>query len=329
MTLLTLDEIETLTFAALTRAGASGHQAHPVARSIRRAEADDIRPVGLGFLPLYLAHLKSGKVDGKASPGMSMPRPGNVTVDAAHGFAHPAFDLGLDALDKAARACGVASMAITRSYSIGVLGHPAEDVALRGLLAIVVSNAPPNMTAWGGKRKIFGTNPLAFAVPREGAPPLVVDQATTMVTRVALVAAASEGRTIPDDWAFDADGRPTTDPAAALKGSMAPAGGAKGANVALLVEVLAAALAGANLSMDAHPYGIADGPPPGVGQLILAFDPGGFAPGFSDRIEKLLGVISADGARVPGDRRLAARARSMQGGVEVDDALLAQIGAGG
>jgi (2R)-3-sulfolactate dehydrogenase (NADP+) len=329
MTLLTLDEIEMLTFGALTRAGASEHQARPVARSIRRAEADDIRPVGLGFLSLYLAHLRSGKVDGKASPAMSTPCPATVSVDAAHGFAHPAFDLGLDALDKAARACGVASMAITRSYSIGVLGHPAEDIALRGLLAIVVSNAPPNMTAWGGRRKIFGTNPIAFAIPRENAPPLVVDQATTMVTRVALVAAAAEGRAIPDSWAFDANGLPTTDPAAALKGSMAPAGGAKGANIALLVEVLAAALAGADLSMDVHPYGIADGPPPGVGQLVLVFDPNGFAPGFSDRIEKLLGAIAADGARIPGNRRLAARFRSARDGVEVDDALLAQIEAEG
>jgi (2R)-3-sulfolactate dehydrogenase (NADP+) len=329
MALLTLDEIETLVFTALTRSGASEHQARPVARSIRRAEADDIRPVGLGFLPLYLAHLRSGKVDGKASPAMSTPRPAAVTVDAAHGFAHPAFDLGLDALGNAARACGVASMAITRSYSIGVLGHPAEDVALRGLLAIVVSNAPPNMTAWGGRRKIFGTNPIAFAVPRRDAPPLIVDQATTMVTRVALVAAANEGRAIPENWAFDAEGRPTTDPTAALKGSMAPAGGAKGTNIALLVEVLAAALAGANLSMDAHPYGIAEGPPPGVGQFILAFDPVAFAPGFSDRIEQLLGAMAADGTRVPGDRRLAARFRSARDGVEVDDALIAQIEAEG
>jgi (2R)-3-sulfolactate dehydrogenase (NADP+) len=322
---LTLDEIEALAYDALMRAGAANHQARPVARSIRRAEADDMRPVGLGFLPIYLGHLKSGKVNGKASPAVSAPRAAVVAVDARCGFAHPAFEAGLEALVDAARRCGIASLAITRSYSIGVLGHPAEDVATRGLVVLAATNAPPNMTAWGGRQKIFGTNPIALAVPREQGPPLVVDQASTMVTRVALTAAAAEGKPIPDNWAFDAEGRPTTDPNVALRGSMAPAGGAKGANIAFLVEVLAAALAGANLSMDVHPYGIAEGPPPEVGQMFVAFDPLAFAPGFGARIERLLGAVADSGARVQGDRRLAARAEAEREGCTVDEALLAQI----
>jgi (2R)-3-sulfolactate dehydrogenase (NADP+) len=326
---LRLDEVEALAHEALTRAGAADHQARPVARSIRRAEADGIRPVGLSFLLLYLAHLKSGKVDGKALPAMSTPRAAVVAVDAQRGFAHPAFEAGLDALADAARRCGVATLAITRSYSIGVLGHPAEDIASRGLVALAATNAPPNMTAWGGRRKIFGTNPIAFAAPRDGVPPLVVDQATTVITRAALAAAAAEGKPIPNSWAFDAEGRPTTDPRVALQGSMAPAGGVKGANIALLVEVLAAALTGANLSIDVHPYGIAEGPPPEVGQMLIAFDPTAFAPGFAERIERLLGAIIDSGARVPGDRRLAARAKAEREGVAVDEELLAQIASAG
>jgi (2R)-3-sulfolactate dehydrogenase (NADP+) len=325
----TLDEIEALTYDALTRAGAADHQARPVARSIRRAEADDMRPVGLGFLPIYLGHLRSGRVDGEAQPEMSLPRAAVVTVDARHGFAHPAFEAGLEALVDAALRCGMATLAITRSYSIGVLGHPAEDIAARGLVALAASNAPPNMTAWGGKRKIFGTNPIAFAVPRDGAPPLLVDQASTMVTRVALVAAATAERPIPESWAFDAEGRPTTDAKVALQGSMAPAGGVKGANIALLVELLAAGLAGANLSMDVQPYGIAEGPPPEVGQMLLAFDPAAFAPGFTARIERLIGAIGDSGARLPGDRRLVARAKIEREGCTIDDALLAQIASAG
>lgn len=321
-----LDEIEGLAYEALVRAGAAAHQARPVARSIRRAEADDIRSVGLGYLPTYLGHLRSGKVDGHAVPTIRAKRPASITVDAAHGFAHPAFEAGLDALVAATRNCGTAALAIARSYSIGVLGHPVEDIAAHGLIALAVTNSPPNMAAWGGRRKVFGTNPIAFAVPRDGSAPLVVDQSSTVVTKVALAAKAAAGDPIPETWAFDADGRRTTDAKAALQGSMAPFGGVKGANVALLVEVLAAALAGAALSQDVEPYAIAEGPPPGVGQFFVAFDPSAFADGFSARLERLASAIASDaGARLPGARRLAARARAARDGVEVDDALLRRI----
>lgn len=322
----TLDEIEAFAFAALTKAGAAEHQARPVARSIRRAEADDIRPVGLGYLSTYLGHLRSGKVDGQAMPTMRASRPAAVVVDAAHGFAHPAFEAGFEALIAATWNCGTGALSIARSYSIGVLGHPVEDIAARGLVALAVTNSPPNMAAWGGKRKVFGTNPMAFAVPRDGQAPLVVDQSTTVVTKVALAAKAAAGEPIPDTWAFDAEGQRTTDATAALKGSMAPFGGAKGANVALLVEVLAAALTGATLSQDVQPYAIAEGPPPDVGQFFMAFDPSAFAGGFSSRLEKLAGAIAAEkGARLPGSRRLAARAAAARDGVAVDDALLSRI----
>ncbi|WP_342364313.1 Ldh family oxidoreductase [Terrarubrum flagellatum] len=322
---MSLDEIETLAFNALVEAGASEAQARPVARSVRRAEADDMRSVGLGYLPLYLQHLHSRKVDGAATPQVSHPRAALVTIDAGRGFAHPAFDAGFEQAVEAARACGVASLAITRSYSIGVLGHPVEDIATRGLVALAFTNSPPNMAAWGGKRKIFGTNPLAFAAPRMGAPPLVVDQSSTVVTKVALVAAAGKEESIPSHWAFDSEGRATTNAAEALKGSMAPFGGVKGANIALLVELLGAALTGANLSMNVHPYAIAEGPPPEVGQHFILFDPDAFAPGFVDRIAMLVEAMTGEGARAPGARRLIARERAAKEGCAVDDALIARI----
>jgi (2R)-3-sulfolactate dehydrogenase (NADP+) len=323
---LTLDQIEARAHAALIAAGAVDRQARPVARSVRLAEADDIRSVGLGYLPTYLAHLRSGRVDGKAVPKMAAPRPGAVTVDAGHGFAHPAFDAGLDALCAAAAACGTATLAITRSYSIGVLGHPVEDIARRGLIALAATNSPPNMTAWGGRRKVFGTNPLAFAAPRRNGEPLVIDQSSTVVTKVTLAARAASGQPIPESWAFDAGGKPTQDGQAALKGSMAPFGGVKGANMALLVEILAAALSGSALSMDVVPYASAEGAPPNVGQTFIALDPAAFAAGFHDRLERLVEAMTEGGQnRLPGDRRLAARARTARDGVEVDDDLLARL----
>jgi (2R)-3-sulfolactate dehydrogenase (NADP+) len=323
---MSLAAIEACALEALARAGAAPHQAAPVARSVVRAEADGIQSVGLGYLPTYLAHLRSGRVDGRARPSVSRPRSGVVLVDAAHGFAHPAFDAGIAALCDAAGASGAATLAITKSYSIGVLGHAVEDIAAQGLVALAMTNSPPNMAAWGGRTKVFGTNPIAFAAPRAGAPPLVVDMATTVVTKVTLAAHAAEERPIPPGWAIDAAGEPTTDARAAMAGAMLPFGGVKGANVALLVGLLAAVLTGAALSCDVHPYADPQGPPPGVGQLFLALDPAAFADGFTTRFEALATAITADGqARLPGDRRLAARKEAAAVGVRVPDALLARI----
>lgn len=326
MPILSLDEIEALARRTLTACDASDIAAASVALSVRRAEEDGLGSVGLGYLGVYLSHLKSGKVDGRAEPSVERPRAGTVLADAGNGFAHPAFDCARPDLVAAAREAGTATLAIRRSYSIGVVGHPVEDIAAEGLIALAFTNSPPNMAPWGGRKPLFGTNPLAFAAPRAGKPPLVIDLATTQVAKVTLTAAARKGGPLPEGWAFDVEGRPTTDPAAALSGSMAPFGGAKGAMLALIVEILAAGLVGANFSKDASPYARADGPPPGVGQCIVAFDPSAFSPDFPERIEGLFAAIAEqDGARLPGDRRLSARMTARAHGVAVDPELLAQI----
>jgi len=326
MPTLSLNEIETLASAALIACGATPAAAGPVARSIRRAEADGIGPVGLGYLPTYLRHLRGGRVDGTAKPHVTRVRPGAVTADARHGFAHPAFDLALPALVAATREAGTATLAINHSYSIGVIGHPVEDLASEGLVALAFTNSPPNVPPWGGSRPLYGTNPLALAAPRSGRPPLVIDLATSQVAKVTLTAALEAGGPLPSGWAFDAEGQPTTDPAAAAKGSMAPLGGPKGAALALIVEILSAALTGAAFSKDALAYRVAEGAPPNIGQSFVAFDPSAFAPGFLDRIDDIAtAVTSQDGARLPGDRRLTARSEAERNGVEVDAALLAAI----
>ena len=321
---LSLDAIEQLAGRLLRDAGVEARAAASVARSVRLAEADGIGLVGLGYLPTYLASVRSGRVDGRAVPAVTQPRPAVVQVDAAHGFAHPAFDAGAPVLAAAARACGTASMGITRSYSPGVLGHLVEDLAMAGLVALAVTNTPANIAPWGGRVPLFGTNPMAFAVPRAGHAPLVVDQSASVVAKVVLLERAKAGAPIPEGWAFDAQGRPTTDPAAALEGSMAPFGGVKGTSIALMIELLAAGLTGAEYSKDAPPYGVTGAPPPGMGQFILALDPGAFDPLFAQRIEALFtAMLAQDGVRLPGDRRLLARARAASHGVAVDDATLA------
>ncbi len=324
---MTLTEVEALALRTLDAAGASEVQAVPLARSIRRAEADGVRSHGLMYLPVYALHLRCGKVLGQAVPEVSQPRPGAVTVDAGHGFAHPAIAAGLPALVAAARANGIAAMTVSRSYNCGVLGHHAEDLATEGLIGLCFTHAPASIAPPGAKRPVIGTNPLALAVPDgQGGAAFVLDQSASVVAKSEVILRGRRGEALPDGWALDADGQPTTDPAAALKGSMRPAGGAKGFGMGLLAEVLASALAGAVSSRAASPFSGPDGGPPGTGQCLIALDPSGFADGFAERIADLAGAIAGqEGARLPGSRRLAARVRTAAEGVAVDAALLAQI----
>lgn len=323
---LTLDEVEDLARDALRRAGASEGQAGPVARSLRRAEAEGIRSHGLLYLPVYAGHLRCGKVQGQAVPQVAQPRPGAVAVDAGHGFAHPAIAAGLPLLVQAARDCGIAAMTLRRSYNCGVLGHHAGDLAAQGLIGLCFTHAPASIAPPGGRVPVIGTNPFALAVP--GAPGeagFVLDQSASVVAKSEILLRARRGEPIPEGWALDGEGRPTTDPAQALKGSMLPAGGAKGFGAGLLAEVLASALSGAVASREASPFSGPEGGPPGTGQCFIALDPAAFAPGFAARIGALCAAVEGqEGARLPGSRRRAARAATADG-VEVPEDLLRQI----
>jgi (2R)-3-sulfolactate dehydrogenase (NADP+) len=317
---ITLDQVQAMADAALRRAGASEGQAAPVARSIRAAEAEGTRGIGLGYLPWYCRHLRVGKIVGNAVPVVSHPRPGVVTVQAEGGFAHPAYETGEAALIAAARAQGIAVMGVAGGYACGVLGYFSDRLARAGLVSIAVTNASSTMAPWGGRVPFFGTNPWAFGAPRS-ADPLVIDSSSSATAYVNLATAAAEGRPIPAHWALDPEGRPTTDPALALQGSIAPAGGHKGGALALMVEVLAAGLTGANWSYTASSLGDDAGGPPGLGQCFIAIDPGALAPGFVERTEAMLAAMLAEeGVRLPGARRHANRQRAEAEGVELSEA---------
>jgi (2R)-3-sulfolactate dehydrogenase (NADP+) len=230
-------------------------------------------------------------------------------------------------LPDVARAEGVAVASIRRSHHCGAAGHPAERLADAGLVALLFANTPAAMAPWGGAQAVFGTNPIAFACPLPEHPPIVVDLSLSKVARGNILAAKQKGEAIPEGWALDEAGRPTTDPDEALRGTMLPLGDAKGTALALMVELLAAGLTGSNLAADASSFLDAKGGPPGTGQLILAFDPVSLAgPEALPRFAALAGAIEAQaGARLPGMRRLEARRKAQRDGVVVAEALLAEI----
>ncbi len=325
---LSLSEIEDLSLRALMAAGTSEQNARPLAVATAATEADGVASHGLAYIPIYCEHVQCGKVDGQAVPLLSRPRPGVVAVDAATGFAHSAIDVGFEALIPLAREQGVAALAISNSYNCGVLGYHTHRLAKAGLLGLGFTNAPASIAPSGGSKPVVGTNPFSLAAPGpDGAPVVLIDQSASTIAKSEVMKHAREGRPIPVGWALDPEGNPTTDPNVGLKGSMAPSGGYKGVGIALLVEIMAAAMTGATLGIHASPFSGTAGGPPKTGQFFLAIDPAATSGhGFAQRMADLVAAIHGqEGAHLPGDGRGGKRRKAQEAGVAVNVATLARI----
>ncbi|MBX3577189.1 MAG: Ldh family oxidoreductase [Rhizobiaceae bacterium] len=325
-TVISAAQAHALICAALTASRTSTDNAVSVANALVGAELVGQGGHGLRRILAYAAQASAGKVDGFATPRATRSRPAAIHVDAAHGFAYPALDLAVAELARVAPEQGIAIAGIRRSHHAGVTGLAVEALAEQGMVGLMMSNAPAAMAPWGGSRPLFGTNPVAFAAPaRQG--PIVIDVSLSKVARGKIMAARQKGEPIPEGWALDADGRPTTDAQAALSGTMLPLGDAKGTALALMVELLAAALTGASFSADQSSFFDDDGPPPGTGQLLIAIDPKAFGgvravARFSEMAET---IAAMPGARVPGARRRELRAKLARDGIPVDAALIDDI----
>lgn len=306
---------------ALRAHGTERGNAELVARALVLAEADGLLGHGLSRLASYCAQVASGKIDGHAVPAARKVADAAVVVDADHGFAYPAIHLAIKTLATLARKTGVAVAAITRSHHCGAAGHHVEDLARQGLIGLMFANTPKAIAPWGGSRGVFGTNPIAFAAPRKQKEPLVIDMSLSRVARGKILIASQQGRPIPEGWALDDQGKSTTNPESALTGTMIPIGGAKGAALALLVEVLAAALTSSNFGFQASSFFSAQGSSPGVGQLLIAIAPNPISNGqFETRLEELLEeMLSQEGTRLPGDRRLIFREKSYRDGIRITE----------
>lgn len=326
---LSLNDVETLSRDALTGAGASEVQARSLARAVAAAEGDGIRSHGLTYVPVYCQHLECGKVIGDAVPVADRVAASSIAVDAHSGFAHAAIDAGFEQLIPAARENGCAGLSVRNSYNCCVLGYHVEQLATHGLVGLGFTNAPASIAPVGGKKPVIGTNPFALATPNgTGGAAFVIDQSASVVAKSEIILRSKSGEPIPEGWALDADGRPATDPDAALEGSMMPSGGYKGFGMGLMVEVFAAAISGATLGIHASPFSGTVGGPPKTGQFFLAIDPVRFSGGaFAERLDELIGaIVIQEGARLPGSRRLANRARiAADDGVLVNADLIGRI----
>jgi (2R)-3-sulfolactate dehydrogenase (NADP+) len=325
--LLTLTELGELTARVLQRAGASRSMAQAAARALVTAEAEGLATHGVSRAPLYAQHVREGRVDGKAKPRVVKRKGATCLVDARGGLAFEASALAVREAIARAKRYGSAVCGVTNSHHFGAAAYHLEPIARSGLVGLAFTNSPAAINAWGGKRPFYGTNPIAAAFPRRHAPPIVVDLSLTEVVRGKIMLYAKEGKPIPPGWALDRDGRPTTDPQAALTGSLAAIGGVKGTMLALVVELVCCALMGAAFSFENDSY-FEPGNKPRIGHAIVALDPDALAGSeqYLSRIEVLIArMLEDEGVRLPGTRRQSARADAEKRGVELPPSLLEEL----
>ena len=320
---VTLDDIEQVTHRALIAHGAKQAPAAEVARAVRRAEAMGNVICGLYYLESYCLQLLSGRVKGDAEPIISQPRPASVLANACYGFAQPAFAQALPIAVTAAREQGLAMLAVRHAHTCTSLGYFTEQIAAHGLIGLGFTNASPIVAPPGGTKAAIGTNPIALSVPGSGADTplrLHFDFSTSAVALGKITMAKAAGEPIPEGWAIDAQGNPTTDPEAALGGSLVSAGGYKGWGFGLLAELLAAGVAGGVNSLDVKALKAPEGAPHDLGQCYLLLDPGTFGDHFDERFARLAEAVNEQpNARLPG------AVREEKSLIDVPDALWSRV----
>ena len=297
-----------------------------IIQGILDAEYSGIKSHGFHYLPIYCNHLKIGKINGQAKPSVDKISRAALKVNADHGFAHTAINLGLSRLFELTSQEAVAVMSIYNSYNCGVLGFHTKRIAEKGFIGLGFTNAPASIAPIGGVKAVVGTNPFSLAVPFEGQAQIIIDQSASVVAKSEISVRAKTGESIPEGWAFDSQGKVTTNAQEALKGTMAPSGGYKGFGTGLLVEIFTACIAGGNLGTQASSFAGEDGGPPSTGQFFIAIDAEKFNSSYKESIQSLIrSITEQEGARLPGSKRQAAFQQNQNQDIEITDQLLERI----
>ena len=298
---ISVNDIHNISKTALVQHGALDWISEEVSDAVAASESVGNRICGLYYLESYCEQLLSGRVNGQASPDVQLVRSGAIYVDADDGFAQPAFSKGLPEALKLAKENGIASLSVGRAHTCTSLGYFTKKIAESGFLGLGLTNASPIVAPPGGKSRIIGTNPIAFSVPDgNGSIAMQFDQSTTTVALGKITMAKAAGKSIPEGWALDKDGKATTDPEQALKGTLVSAGGYKGWGFGLMAEILVAGMTGGKISKNVAPLKAKDGEPHNLGQFYIIIDPASGA-SFYNRLEELTTIISSEeGTRMPG-----------------------------
>ena len=282
---------------ALLKAGANPVMAKAAANHLLRAEEHGLPTHGMSRVPFYCGFLRNNRADGAARPKMLADRAAVCLIDNCDGLPYESAEWAIGEVIQRARRNGIGFAGITNSAHVGVLGIHLLPVAAAGMVGVAFTNSPAAIPAWGGKKALFGTDPVAFAFPRESGDPLVIDLALTTVVRGKIMMAMQKGEKIPEGWA-------------------------------LAFELICAALTGAAIGTEADSFFADKGNKPKIGHAFLAIDPGALAghDRYFERVETVITTMLADeGVRLPGSRRFASEKKVRNEGIEIADDLLAKI----
>ena len=329
MPFVSISDLTGLAAAALRASGASASMATAAAKYVVAADTQGLPTHGVARVPTYCAHLESGRARGDAVPRVIRDSSAACLIDAGNGLGFEPCELAVREAAQRARSHGIGFAGVTNSHHCGALGILLEPVAALGMAGLAFSNASAAISPWGGKRPLFGTNPVAAVFPRRTAPPLIVDLSLTQVTRGQIMLLQKEGKPIPEGWGMDKDGTPATDAnKILLGGSLHAVGGLKGTLLALAVELICCALTGAALSHQVESMHTGEGPPLRLGQAFIVIAPASLAGKdvYDDRVETLVrAMLEEEGVRLPGDRRHEHSERAARDGIEIAAELHAQL----
>ncbi|MDI7862764.1 Ldh family oxidoreductase [Rhizobiaceae bacterium n13] len=328
--ILTITALQERVEAIFAKAGLNPVQAAALARVIVAGERDACKSHGIYRIEGALRTVKAGKVRPDAVPEIvEQQASAIVRVNANGGFANPAFELGVPHLVARARSHGLAALVVNDCTHFSALWPEVEALTNEGLAALVMCPSYATVAPTGGNKPLLGTNPVAFGWPRRDSTPYVFDFATSVAARGEIELYRRAGKPLPEGWAIDAEGEPTTAPEAALAGAMLPFGGHKGSAIATMVELLAGIMIGDLTSPEVLDFLGTTTLAPRHGELVIAFSPEAFAAGRPGdpfaRAEVLFDAILGQGARLPSQRRFAARQKSESEGISLSREEIAQL----
>lgn len=326
---ISVETLEKRVRAIFEKAGLTPENASAVANVIVAGERDQCKSHGIYRIEGCLRVIAAGKVSPDSVPAVVDTGKAVIEVDAFGGFSNPAFEAAKPVLIARAKETGLAALVIRDCLHFSALWHDVEALAEEGLAGLSMCPSYASVAPSGGTEPLLGTNPFAFGWPRPGANPYVFDFATSVAARGEIELHRRAGTPIPEGWAIDSEGNPTTDPDAALAGAMLPFGAHKGSAIATMIELLAGAMLGEFMSQEALDFMGGTHLLPRHGALVLAFDPTVFAARSGrDPLaegERLLTAIGAQGARLPSQRRFKARVESANEGIRLTAAEVAQL----
>ncbi|MEG6510343.1 Ldh family oxidoreductase [Desulforamulus ruminis] len=288
---------------------------------------------GISRLPIYVSRIQKGRINAKAAIKVNQTAPAAATVDGDNGLGQVVGVRAMEVAIRLAQEAGVGAVAVKHSNHYGASSYFCKQAAAAGMVGLAFTNTPSGIPPWGGKEAYFGTNPIAFGFPGKEQP-VVVDMSSSIVARGHIILAAKQGQSIPEGWAIDKEGKPTTDAKAALEGAVLPMAGPKGYALALAVEVMAGIISGSAFGKNVGWIYDESTQPVDIGHFFVALDVAKFMPlgFFLNRMLQMITEIKetpkAEGVEeifIPGERRAMKAKRRKREGIPVPDPLLAEL----